>query len=200
MTMNSSPVTRLIVLGLAVSLVACTSPITDVAPGNRAARAISKTGGSSQAYTIAPGDRLRVTVFGDAGMTGEYSVDEGGAVAIPLAGNVKVAGRSAAQAGTAIAGALKSAQALRDPRVTVEVMTLRPFYILGEVTRPGEYPYRPGLSLFAAVATAGGYTYRADKGQVYIRKANERTERLYDLNSDIAIMPGDVIRIPESYF
>lgn len=195
-----SPATRLVALVLAASTAACTTPTTELAQGNRASRAISDHGGSAEAYPIAPGDRLRVTVFGDAGLTAEYGVDEGGVVTIPLAGPVSVAGRSTDEAAKAIAGALKTAEAIRNPSVTVEVLTLRPFYILGEVTRPGEYPYKPGMSLFAAVATAGGYTYRADRAQVYIRKASEKTERVYDLRTDIAIMPGDVIRVPESYF
>ena len=139
-------------------------------------------------------------MFGDDRMTGEYNVDERGAITLPLAGPVAVAGRSAGDAAAAIASVLVTAGLFRDPKVTVEIMTLRPFYILGEVNRPGEYPYRAGMSLFAAVATAGGYTYRANTGTVYIRKATETAERRYDINADIAIMPGDVIRIPERYF
>lgn len=195
-----SSVRRIVALVLAASTAAgCTGPTANLAQGNTASRAIGD-GGVSNAYTIAPGDRLRVTVFGDAGLTAEYGVDESGVVVLPLAGPVNVAGRSSEQAGAAIAGALKTAQVLRDPSVTVEVISLQPFYILGEVTRPGEYPYKPGMSLLAAVATAGGYTYRADTAKVIIRNVTEKTERVYDLNGDIAIRPGDRIQVPEKYF
>lgn len=192
---------RAIAALLALSLAAaCASPITKVSQGNPQSRAIGQGGAVEAGSEIAPGDRLRIAVFGDERMSGEYGVDESGAITLPLAGPVSVAGRTATQAAEAIAAVLMTAGLFRDPKVTVEIVTLRPFYILGEVNRPGEYPYRPGLSLFAAVATAGGYTYRADSGTVYIRKATETAERRYDINADIAIMPGDVIRIPERYF
>ncbi|BCW89858.1 hypothetical protein sos41_30260 [Alphaproteobacteria bacterium SO-S41] len=191
---------RVVPLLLAAALAACTSPITNVAAGNPASRAIGPSGGAEAATEIAVGDRLRIAVFGDDKMSGEYNVGESGAITVPLAGPVSVAGRTPEDAAKAIASVLVTAGLFRDPKITVEILTLRPFYILGEVNRPGEYPYRPGLSLFAAVATAGGYTYRADSGSVFIRKATEKTERKFDINSDIAIMPGDVIRIPERYF
>ena len=191
---------RVVPLLLVAALAACASPITNVAAGNPASRAIGPSGGAEAATEIAVGDRLRIAVFGDDKMSGEYNVGESGAITVPLAGPVAVAGRTPEDAAKAIASVLVTAGLFRDPKVTVEILTLRPFYILGEVNRPGEYPYRPGLSLFAAVATAGGYTYRADSGAVFIRKATEKTERKFDINSDIAIMPGDVIRIPERYF
>ncbi len=192
---------RLLSLLLVASLAAaCAGPITNVSAGNPASRAIGPAGGAEVGNEVAAGDRLRIAVFGDDKMSGEYSVDESGAITIPLGGPVSVAGRTAQEAAAAIASVLVTAGLFRDPKVTVEIVTLRPFYILGEVNRPGEYPYRPGMSLFAAVATAGGYTYRADSGTVFIRKATEKAEREYNINADIAIMPGDVIRIPERYF
>jgi protein involved in polysaccharide export with SLBB domain len=181
---------------IALSIAGCAGDPIKVSKGNTAERALGK----GDAAAIAPGDRLRLTVFGDQQMSGEYGVDDSGAISIPLAGPVAVAGRTPVDAAKAIASVLSTMGLYRDPRVTVEVLTLAPYYILGEVTRPGEYPYRPGMSLFAAVATAGGYTYRADKGSVYIRKSTETVERAYRLNADIAIMPGDRIRIPERYF
>lgn len=181
---------------LAASVAACSTDPIKVAKGNTAERALGK----AEAAAIAPGDRLRLTVFGDQQMTGEYGVDDSGTISVPLAGPVAVAGRTPVDAAKAIASVLRTMGLYRDPRVTVEVMTLAPYYILGEVNRPGEYAYRPGMSLFAAVATAGGYTYRADKGSVFIRKSTQSVEQAYKLNADIAIMPGDRIRIPERYF
>ena len=179
---------------------ACAGPTAGVQPGDPASRAIGLSGGAEAGAEIAAGDRLRVAVFGDETLSGEYAVDEAGAITLPLAGPVQVAGQTPKGAAAAIVTALRSGGLFRDPKVTVEVLTLRPFYIFGEVNRAGEYPYKPGLSLFAAVATAGGYTYRADTSFVYIRKATETAERRYDLDADIAIMPGDVIRIPERFF
>lgn len=187
-------------LPAALLIAACAGPTTGAQPGDPATRSIGAAGGAETGYEIAAGDRLRVAVFGDETMSGEYAVDETGAVTIPLAGPVQVAGRTPQGAADAIVTVLRTGGLFRDPKVTVEVLTLRPFYIFGEVNRAGEYPYKPGLSLFAAVATAGGYTYRADTSSVYIRKATEAAEKRYDLDADIAIMPGDVIRIPERYF
>ena len=173
-------------------------PITQIESGDAAARPI---GGQAAAttQTIAPGDQVRITLANDKDLSGTYTVSDAGIVTLPLLGAVQIAGYDTAQAADAIAGALLTAGLFRNPTVTVEVLTLRPFYILGEVNKPGQYAYTPGLSLFGAVATAGGYTYRANTGRVFIRKANETVEREYDLDSDIAIMPGDVIRIPERF-
>jgi len=174
-------------------------PITQIEAGNTEARPIGgPTPGVAQ--MIAPGDQVRITLANDKDLTGTYTVSDAGIVTLPLLGAIQIAGYDAVQAADAIAGALLSAGLFRNPTVTVEVLTLRPFYILGEVNKPGQYPYTPGLSLFGAVATAGGYTYRANAGRVFIRKANEASEREYNLDADIAIMPGDVIRIPERYF
>ncbi len=127
-------------------------------------------------------------------------VDGSGAIGVPYVGQVKVAGRTASQAGAAVAEALRRAQILNEPRVVAEALTIRPLYILGEVNKPGEYPFRPGMSLYAAVATAGGYTFRADPGQVLIRKAGETAFSRYDLAGDIAVYPGDVIQVPQRFF
>ncbi len=181
---------------IAASIAGCANDPIKVSQGNTAERALGK----GDAAAIAPGDRLRLTVFGDQQMSGEYGVDDSGSISVPLAGPVSVSGKTPVDAAKAVASVLSTMGLYRDPRVTVEVLTLAPYYILGEVNRPGEYPYRPGMSLFAAVATAGGYTYRADKGSVFIRKSTETVEHAYKLSADIAIMPGDRIRIPERYF
>ena len=89
---------------------------------------------------------------------------------------------------------------VKDPRVSVEVMTYRPFYILGEVQKPGEYPYSNGLTVLNAVATAGGFTYRANTKKVFIKRAESSTEEKYPLNSQTPVAPGDTIRIGERLF
>lgn len=192
---------RFLALALvAVSAASCASdPVTKVAEGRTSTRPLGPEG-QAAASVIAPGDRLRLSVFGDETMNGEYGVDAAGTISIPLAGPVSVAGRTPEDAAKAIANILVTAGLFRDPRVTVDIVTLRPFFILGEVNTPGRYEYVPGMSLFAAVASAGGYTYRANKGRVFIRKAGENVEREFQITSDIAIMPGDTIRVPERYF
>ncbi len=194
-------VRRLLVSIVCATLVAgCVAdPITQVETGNTAARPLA-AGPGAGATVIAPGDQVKITLANDRDLTGTYTVSDAGIVTLPLLGPAPIAGYEPMQAADAIATALVSNGLFRNPTVTVEVLTLRPFYILGEVNRPGQYAYTPGISLFGAVATAGGYTYRANAGRVFIRKANETSEREFELDADIAIMPGDVIRIPERYF
>ena len=89
---------------------------------------------------------------------------------------------------------------MRDPRVNVEIAAYRPFYILGEVKKSGEYPYRVGMTVLDAVASAGGFTYRANESKVYLRRAGSTVEEIYPLDAPVLIFPGDNIRIPERFF
>jgi len=154
---------------------------------------------SSPTYVLGPNDRIRVKVYGEQDITGEYEIDSTGSVSIPLAGHVKAAGLTTRQVERAIAAAL-SKGIVRDPRVNVEVAAYRPYYILGEVKKSGEYPYRNGLTVLDAVASAGGFTYRANEDKVYLRRSGSTTEETYPLNAPILVYPGDNIRIPERYF
>src|SRR6218665_317655 len=124
----------------------------------------------SGTYILGPTDRVRLKVYGEADITGEYEVDSNGFVSIPLAGHVKAAGLTTRQLEKGISSAL-SKGIVRDPRVNVEIALYRPFYILGEVKKSGEYPYRVGLTVMDAVATAGGFTYRANESKVYLRRS-----------------------------
>jgi polysaccharide export outer membrane protein len=154
---------------------------------------------SAQAYILGPNDRIRVKVFGEQDITGEYEVDSGGYVSIPLAGHVRAAGLTTRQVERAIVSAL-SKGIVRDPRVNVEIALYRPYYILGEVKKSGEYPYRVGLTVLDAVASAGGFTYRANEDKVYLRRSGSAAEEIHPLNAPVLIYPGDNIRIPERYF
>jgi polysaccharide export outer membrane protein len=148
-------------------------------------------------YRLAVGDKVRTTVFGQTNVTGEYLVDESGAITLPLAGPIRVKGLTAPKAAKFLEEKLKALGAFRDPRVSVELSTFAPIYVLGEVNRPVEFAYRPGMSLFSAVALAGGFTFRAQQTRVFVRANDERIETDYKLKSHISVMPGDVIRIPE---
>ena len=153
----------------------------------------------SGTYLLGPTDRVRLKVYGEADITGEYEVDSNGFVSIPLAGHVKAAGLTTRQLEKGIASALAKG-IVRDPRVNVEIALYRPFYILGEVKKSGEYPYRTGLTVMDAVATAGGFTYRANENKVYLRRSGATVEEIYALDSPVLIFPGDNVRVPERYF
>jgi protein involved in polysaccharide export with SLBB domain len=153
----------------------------------------------SGSYVLGPNDRVRLKVYGEPDITGEYEVDSNGLVSIPLAGHVKAAGLTTRQLEQAVVSAL-SKGIVRDPRVNVEVALYRPYYILGEVKKSGEYPYRLGLTVMDAVASAGGFTYRANEGKVYLRRSGGNIEEIYSLDEPILIFPGDNIRVPERYF
>lgn len=152
------------------------------------------------AYALSGGDRVRVVVFGDPALGGEFTIDGSGTIALPLIGNVEVSGLTAGQLQKRIVTQLADGY-LKDPRVAVEVLSTRPFYILGEVNRPGQYPFANGLTVDAAVAQAGGYTYRAKTSKVLIKHAGETSEFiLYDVTAKTRVAPGDTIRIKERWF
>ncbi len=138
-------------------------------------------------------------VFGEDALSGQFSVGSTGKMAMPLIGDVQAAGMTITQLQTEIADALKQGY-LKDPKVSAEVMTYRPFYILGEVNKPGTYPYTTGLTVQNAVATANGYTYRANTKKVFIKRESEKDEKAYPLSSTIPVAPGDTIRIGERLF
>ena len=164
-----------------------------------AGAASASTQGDSGAYALGPGDRVRVIVFGEDQLTGEFEVSGAGALSLPLIGDVTVIGLTTPELQAKIADILRK-DYIRDPRVSVEVVSYRPFYILGEVNKPGEYPFSSGLTVMEAVATANGFTYRADVRWVYIKHAGPIPERLYPLSSTTLVHPGDVVRVRERYF
>jgi polysaccharide biosynthesis/export protein len=150
-------------------------------------------------YVLGPNDRVRLKVYGEPDIAGEYEIDSSGQVSVPLAGHIRAAGLTTKQLERAIASALSNG-IVRDPRVNVEIALYRPYYILGEVKKSGEYPYRLGLTVMDAVASAGGFTYRANEQKVFLRRSGAGAEEVYALDSPILVFPGDNIRIPERYF
>lgn len=150
-------------------------------------------------YRLGTADRLRITVFGEPALSGEFAVGADGQLALPLIGAIRASGLTTREVQDAIARTLGQGYML-DPRVSAEVLAYRPFYILGEVNRPGEYPYAASLTVLNAVATAQGFTYRANTRRVYIRRADGSEERLYALTAATPVAPGDTIRIGERFF
>ena len=188
------------VAGLSLLLILSVSGAITGLPANALAQAQPVSPASAaETYVLGPNDRVRLKVYGEPDIAGEYEVDNNGNVSIPLAGHIRAAGLTTRQLERAIASAL-SKGIVRDPRVNVEVALYRPYYILGEVKKGGEYPYRLGLTVMDAVASAGGFTYRANENKVYLRRSGAGAEEVYALDAPVPVFPGDNIRIPERYF
>ena len=150
-------------------------------------------------YTLDSGDKLRIVVFGQDTLSNNYTVDAQGTVSLPLVGAVEARGLTTSQLGSAIAGRLRSGY-VRDPSVAVEIETYRPFFVLGEVTFPGQYPYVPNMTVENAIAIAGGFTPRAAKDKVSItRKVQGAPSRLV-LPLRYPLRPGDTIEVSERWF
>ncbi|HTY69593.1 MAG TPA: polysaccharide biosynthesis/export family protein [Alphaproteobacteria bacterium] len=163
-----------------------------VSPGGQA--------GQSPDYRLGPGDRLRIIVFGQKDMTGEFAVDGTGLLSFPLIGQIKAGGLTAEGLEREITNKLKP-DYLRDPKVSVVVLTYRPFYIVGEVKTPGSYAYVTGMSVINAVALAGGFTYRAKESSFYLdRTGRDGKKSRIDAGPDTQVQPGDVITVRERYF
>ena len=150
-------------------------------------------------YRLTSADKVRIAVFGEDALSGEFVVNAEGKVALPLIGEVQAAGLTVAQLQDAVAQALSQGY-LNQPRVTAQVLTYRPIYILGEVNRPGEYPYVPDLTVLNVVATAQGFTYRANTRRIFVRRAGSQSEEPQPLTADIRVSPGDTLRVGERYF
>lgn len=149
-------------------------------------------------YRLGPGDQLRITVFGEPDLTGQYLVGSQGRIAYPLVGEIDAAGSTLLEFTDRLQTALSAF--LRAPNVSVEVANYRPFFILGEVQRPGTYPYSANLTVLNAVATAGGFTPRANRGVIFIRHGNEPDEHAYQLQITTPVLPGDTVRVGERFF
>jgi protein involved in polysaccharide export with SLBB domain len=151
------------------------------------------------AYKLGSGDKIRVIVFNEIALSGEFTINGEGMLSLPLIGEIAAAGLTASQVQEKIETALLEGY-LKDPKVNVEVLSFRPYYIYGEVSKPGEYPYSNGMTIDKAVATASGYTYRADKKRAYVKHTAETNETVVQLKSQVLVQPGDTIRIGERYF
>jgi polysaccharide biosynthesis/export protein len=155
---------------------------------------------ASVAYTLGPGDAVRVITFGEPTLTGQFTVGDGGAVAVPLLDSVPAAGLTTEALAAAISFRLREKNLLRNPSVSVEVVGYRPIFVLGEVSRPGQYPYQPGMTLLSAVAVAGGFTYRAVEDTASVVRSDHGTPREWRADRAALLQPGDVVTIFERHF
>ena len=150
-------------------------------------------------YRLTAGDRVLVTVFGHEDLSGEFEINGANAISMPLIPEVQAAGLTVNELEAEIVDALRP-DYLRNPSVSVEVTTFRPFYIIGEVTRPGSYPYSSKMTVVNAVALAGGFTYRAKKNKALVKRAEDGSTTEINADMDTIIEPGDVIEIRERFF
>jgi polysaccharide export outer membrane protein len=150
-------------------------------------------------YTLDSGDKLRVVVFGQEGLSASYSVDTSGRITMPLIGSVQARGLTTAGLQQSIVTHLRQGF-VREPHVAVEVEAYRPFFILGEVTLPGQYPYVPNMSVETAVAIAGGYTPRAQKRRIEISRTVEGLTERKVVSPNYPVRPGDTVHIAERWF
>jgi polysaccharide export outer membrane protein len=150
-------------------------------------------------YTLDTGDKLRIVVFGQDTLSNSYTVDAEGRVSLPLIGAVTARGRTTEELSGAIAGKLKQSY-LREPSVAVEVEVYRPFFVLGEVTFPGQYPFVPNMTIENAIAIAGGFTPRAFKDKVTITRKQGGVPVRITLPLRQALRPGDTVEVGERWF
>ncbi len=147
-------------------------------------------------YQLGPGDQVRINVYGMDAMNETYLVSDTGTISLPMIGSIPVAGKSVDAAQNEIADALRARQLLNEPRVSAQVIAYRPVYVGGQVQRPGQYPYVPGMSVMTAVTIAGGYTFRANKKDILIT----RNKTLARAAPSSDVQAGDVIDVQESWF
>jgi polysaccharide export outer membrane protein len=152
-----------------------------------------------QGYTLDSGDKLRVVVFGQQGISGTYLVDAGGNVSLPLVGTVPARGVTAQRLAKTIGERLKQGY-VREPHVTVTIEAYRPFFILGEVTTPGQYPYVPNMTVQNAIAVAGGFSPRARKQKVELTRNADRQRFTGDVPLNYPLRPGDTVVVKERWF
>ena len=150
-------------------------------------------------YTLGSGDRVRVTVFGEDDLSGEFDISGAGEIAYPLIGEVEAGGKTVRELERLVGMKLRDGY-LKKPKVSIEVVNYRPFYILGEVKRPGSYAYVEGMTIVNAVAMSGGFTYRAKKENFYVRRAGAPKDSEVRAKPDDYLYPGDVVRVPERFF
>ncbi len=147
-------------------------------------------------YKLGPGDEVRVTVFNHTDLSGQFTVSGDGVIAMPLVGDIKAGGMTPQEVEAAVKEALEP-DFLKNASVNVDVLNYRPFYILGEVNKPGSYPYVSGMRVVNAVALSGGYTVRASQGKIFIERGGQTK---VPADPQTQVLPGDIVHVPERFF
>lgn len=157
---------------------------------------VAATTNAQQAYLLGPGDQLRVNVYEEDDVSGEFEISDQGHISLPLIGPVQATGITLQELEKRVRLAFQDGY-IRDPKISIEVLNYRPFYVIGEVNAPGSYPYRSGLSVLTAVAMGGGYTFRADEDDITVKRAGTTSGDPIKVSPDTIILPGDVVRVGE---
>jgi len=150
-------------------------------------------------YRLDAGDKLRVVVYGQEGLTNTYTIDAAGSITMPLIGQVPARGRSPAALANQISAKLRNGY-IREPSVAVEIESYRPFFILGEVQAPGQYPYVPNMTVESAVAIAGGFSPRAKRDLVTVTHTDGNGAARYAVPLGTSLGPGDTVLVGERWF
>jgi polysaccharide export outer membrane protein len=150
-------------------------------------------------YQLDYGDRIRINVFNQPELSGEYMLDADGRFSMPLIGTVDAAGMTASELEALLVGAYKP-DYLVNPRIFIQVMNYRPYYLIGEVLGTGAFPYRAGMTYLTAIAIAGGFTYRAKQEHVFVIRADDPEQQEIKLSTEEKVKPGDIIRVAERLF
>jgi len=188
------------------NLTASCSSISDISPSGLSrssplpsAHTAARPEIAKRFYTLGVGDKLKITVFGEDNLSGEFDVGARGMVSLPLVGDIPAKGLSLPQFRARMAKQLSSGY-LKDPRITVEVLNYRGFFVHGEVRSGGEFKYKTGLKIRDAIAMAGGFSYRANEGYFYLMREGFSKPSKISFPNNMPVLPGDNIRIPERFF
>ena len=182
----------------AIAAVVCLLPVAAGAHDSGPLRT-SHAASVEDSYQLGTGDKVRVIVFGEEDLGGEFTIDGNGRISLPLIGDLAASGQTASMLEQQIETKLADGY-VNNPRVSVEITTYRPFYVIGEVNHPGEYAYVNGMSALNAIALAGGYTQRSQESTIYIRRNGKPDEEAVSADQMTRIYPGDVIRVPLAPF
>ena len=199
---NSAPAPAVADSGGAISALResfAASPRRTYAPAQEAYAAAPMPAAHDTAYRLDAGDKLRVVVYSQEGLTNTYAIDAGGSITMPLIGSVPARGRTPAGLAAEISAKLRNGY-IRDPSVAVEIETYRPFFILGEVAAPGQYPYVPNMSVESAVAIAGGFSPRAQRDRVTLTHSDNAGSNRAVVPLGTPLSPGDTVLVGERWF
>lgn len=191
MRFSFRPLLTALLLTAIVSVAGCTTPGADLPPVPVA---------QSDEYKLGAGDQVRVITFSEEQLTGDFRVNDSGDIALPLIGPVHAEGLTTKQLKERVVQVLLQKNLYRNPSVAVEIISYRPVFVLGEVAKPGQYPYQAGMSVITSVAVAGGFTYRAVTDTASIVRNTDGKPTEYRAGRETPLQPGDVVTIYERRF
>ena len=191
---------RILCAGVAV----CLAFLPATAPAQQSAEATpasvtTQSAATDPGYRLATGDQLHITVYNEMDLSGDYNVDDRGYLRLPLIGETKAQGLTLVELEQSIEAKFGQGY-LKSPRISAQITSYRPFYIIGEVNKPGQYAFVNGMNAVTAVAIAGGYTYRASQSDIYIRRNGATEEESAPADEKTQIRPGDIVRVAERFF